>query len=150
LQKKSLILLLRPALPADSEILLCWRNEPLAVRSSLDAREIPQEEHERWFSRALQREDLSLQIAEAEGEPVGSLRVQRGADGRLTLSWTVAPEWRGRGVGKEMLKLGIAGLRGQLLALIKDDNKASQAIASAAGFVLLESRDGVGLWELRK
>jgi len=83
-----------------------------------------------------------LFVAETGGVAVGTVRADRREDGWI-LSWTVAPEHRGRGHGKAMVALASDLTPGPLLAEIKTGNGASVAIAEAAGFSLVREADGV-------
>jgi hypothetical protein len=59
------------------------------------------------------------------------------------MSWTVAPEARGSGVGKWMV-VELAGmLDGPILAEIKEENAASIRIAAHVGMELRRRQDGV-------
>jgi hypothetical protein len=54
------------------------------------------------------------------------------------LSWTVAPDQRGSGVGRVMVQLAERGLPGALHAEVKAGNAASARIAEAAGLQMAE------------
>jgi ribosomal protein S18 acetylase RimI-like enzyme len=84
-------------------------------------------------------------IAEAGGVPVGTVRADLGEEGWL-LSWTVAPEHRGRGHGKTVVAMAAELLAGPLLAEIKTANAASVAIAEAAGLSLVRQAYGVSYY----
>ena len=138
---------LRPATPADGEALWRWRNDPATRRASFDEREIPWAEHARWFADALGRADRRVFVVEADGVAAGTVRLDR-AGREASVSISVAPEWRGRGVGTEALRLlcraeaGEAGLE-RLVARVKPGNPASRAAFARAGFAVVEDDDPV-------
>jgi RimJ/RimL family protein N-acetyltransferase len=123
---------LRRASLADADLLLAWRNDPQSRIASRNAACVQSDEHQGWLSRTLASGDHKLMIAEICGRPAGVVRADRIAQG-WELSWTVAPEARGRGVGGRMLAEFVAALEGRLVATIRRDNVASRRIASAAG-----------------
>jgi RimJ/RimL family protein N-acetyltransferase len=89
---------------------------------------VPWSDHVAWLTRRLDRADPALFIAEHEGLAVATFRVDD--DGEL--SYTVAPEHRGRGIASALLVL-VAERFGSLRAEIKHDNLASIRAAEKAG-----------------
>lgn len=77
--------------------------------------------------------DHLVQIAELDRVPAGVMRAARTPEG-WELSWTVAPNVRGQGIGSRMLKAFTARLSGRMIAVIHHDNVASARMATAAGF----------------
>lgn len=114
----------------DADLLFAWRNDPETRANSISTAEVAWADHLAWLSSSIQSRRCRLLIAEEAGTPVGTLRID---DGRQ-LSWTVAPNARGTGVGKRMVSL--VARRGHS-ARIKRGNIASQRIAEAAGFRLV-------------
>lgn len=135
---------LRGATWADRDLLLAWRNDPLTVQGSLTAAGVGAEEHYAWLRQSLVSGSRRLFIAEEDGLAVGTARLDYSAAG-VELSWTVAPEARGRGVGKRLVALA-AEQAPSVFARIRPDNAASLAIASACGFTLEREEDGVTWW----
>jgi RimJ/RimL family protein N-acetyltransferase len=79
---------------------------------------------------------------EFNGVPVGVVRADFRMD-HCELSWTVAPEARGKGFGKAMVAKVARSLGGNVRAEVKQTNVASQSIAQAAGLRLERSNNGV-------
>lgn len=121
---------LRPATIEDAQILFDWRNDPLTRESSISTDPVAWDDHVRWLEASLSNPNRELLVAEIDGVPVGTVRLDDGVE----LSWTVAPSQRGKGIGKQMVSLVERGS----IARIKRSNVASQRIAGAAGFVLAE------------
>jgi UDP-4-amino-4,6-dideoxy-N-acetyl-beta-L-altrosamine N-acetyltransferase len=62
---------LRPIVASDKDQILRWRNAPHVAEYMYTNHEIAQDEHDRWFARALSRDDAKYWIIEADGEGVG-------------------------------------------------------------------------------
>ena len=132
----------RPASLNDAECLFAWRNDPLTRAASHDERPLDLETHLAWLEQVLQDPERSLWIVEMAGQPVGTLRTDREGDVQV-LSWTVAPEVRGQGVGKRMVGRFVSQLEGRLRAEVRVGNAASSRIAEASGLILAEEKAGV-------
>ena len=137
---------LRPALASDAITLWRWRNDPQTRAASFSSGSVELAEHERWLQETLGRTDRRLYVAHAEGRDVATARLDvQGADAVVSL--TVAPEWRGRGIGTRVLRalvaeaFGAPGLR-RLVARVKPDNAASRAAFERAGFTRAGGDDG--------
>ena len=130
----------RPARRADAQLLLRWRNDEAVRAMSHSMREVAPAEHAAWLARVLADPDRTLLVVEREGEPVGTVRFDR-EGGEATISATVAPEQRGRGVGvraiRESTELELAARPelGWAVALVKAENAASQRAFERAGYV---------------
>lgn len=129
---------LRPATADDAERLFDWRNDPDTRANSGDTREIDWPEHVAWLNRALSDPARRIFIVEAVGRPVGTIRADRRND-IWELSWTVAPEARGRGFGRTMVRTLIGRLSGTIHARVRRENGPSRRIAEAAG--MIQERD---------
>lgn len=139
-------LTLRPATQADAQLLFAWRNDPVTRRNSIDTGEVAWHDHVRWLAASLARRDRRLLIAELGLEPVGTVRLDHAGD-RCTLSWTVAPSLRGRGIGKAMVQRTVTDVDVAILfASIRADNIASIHIAETCGFRRVGCRDGLTLY----
>jgi len=133
---------LRPATVLDSGRLLEWRNDPRTRAASREPRSIGLEEHIRWLERALQDPDQEILIAEEEGEPVGMVRAEWEGETRK-LSWTVAPQARGRGVGRSMVKMMVERIRGPVRVEVKKGNVAFSRMAERAGLSFVREEAGI-------
>ena len=125
-------LTLRRASPDDGRLLYRWRTDPVTSAASHQSGPIDLSTHLAWLAAALADPQREIYIAEADGVAVGTVRVDREADAS-ELSWTVAPEARGRGVGSRTVALAAASIPGAIRAEVKADNRASIRIAETAG-----------------
>jgi RimJ/RimL family protein N-acetyltransferase len=136
---------LRPAELEDGEMLRRWRNDSLTRSASHTSAPVSRADHLAWLAQVLREPSRRLYVAEADGVAVGTVRADW-RDESWLLSWTVAPEHRGRGYGKAMVALAAEMTPGRLRAEIKAGNAASVAIAEAAGLRLSREADGLLLF----
>lgn len=127
---------------ADAQALFDWRNDAATRAASHQTGELVYTEHCAWLEKTLSNPLRHLYIALVNGDAVGTFRVDVGEMGDAELSWTVAPQARGNGYGKLMVKTAADRYPGRLKAEIKAGNAASIRIAEAAGFALESERDG--------
>jgi RimJ/RimL family protein N-acetyltransferase len=80
-------------------------------------------------------------MAEVDGTPVGTVRAD--FDGHhFELSWTIAPEARGRNIGKAMVFELAQRLNSPIRAEIKKENLASVRVARFLGMSLDREYNG--------
>ena len=133
---------LRPATAADAELLLEWRNDPDTRKSSIETEKVKKVEHISWLSSVLDSRDRQLLIAEEKGGAVGTIRADL-SDGVYQLSWTVAPDARGRGLGKQMVAMVARRITAPIGAQVKSDNTSSVLIAEYACMEFNQELDGL-------
>lgn len=137
---------LRKATIEDAKMLLEWRSDHLTREQSIQTGGIKFEDHLKWLEKTLTNPDRELLVAFEADSPVGTCRIDKeSTNGQsiFELSWTIAPEARGKGMGKKMLGelINLPRLKGQKLkAVIRPDNIASIKMAEYFGFV---RNDGV-------
>ena len=139
-------LTLRPVREADAALLLAWRNDPETRANSRRQHPLTWAE----LTVAPPGAHREIFVAEEDGIPIGQATHDYRQDD-CELSWTVAPEHRGRGVGTAIVAAAVAAARARLLiAVIKPDNAASARIAERIGFTPVAERDGLSVWRLSK
>ena len=130
---------LRPATLEDAQRLFAWRNDPLTRAQSLQQQPVVWEDHLQWLQASLQNPARQLFIAESAGltgqeQPLtlGTVRADK-TEETYELSWTVAPEERGKGWGRKMVAALIEILPAQAsyTAIVLHSNPASQRIAES-------------------
>lgn len=131
---------LRRVTADDARLLWQWANDPDLRSESLTREPIPWEAHLKWLTSRLASARSRLWVMEAGGQAVGHVRCET-APGSLsaTLSFYVAPEYRGRGLGTALLlaarELTLQELDVQeVLALASVTNLASCRAFEKAGF----------------
>ena len=133
---------LRLATFDDADLLLKWRNDAKTRASSRNKQEISKKEHEKWLKASLADSNRELYIAEINSIPVGTVRSDY--DGQFyELSWTIAPEQRGKGIGKEMVSLITKKINKPVRAEVKKNNTASKRIAEYVGMTLMYEEEGI-------
>jgi len=103
---------------------------------------ISENEHIQWLKKILANENRKLYVAEIDGIPVGTVRVDSENLG-YELSWTVSPTMRSSGIGKAMVSLLAKGIPESVRAEIKVGNIASIRIAEEAGMVFDSEEKGI-------
>ena len=124
---------LRKATFNDWKILLDWRNDPITRENSFEQDEVSEQTHKLWFNDSLLNPHREIYILEDNNVPVGSIRSDNIND-RYLLSWNIAPDQRGKGYGTKILEIYLQDKKGEFLAEIKPENKASIKMAQKNGF----------------
>jgi RimJ/RimL family protein N-acetyltransferase len=134
---------LRPATAEDEALLLGWANDPATRAAGFRPAEIAADEHHRWLTHRLSSPNGRLFIGVRDGEPVGQIRLDADDGGRVEIGISVAPEIRGRGIGRAMLAAAVEAGRADdalaataFVARIRPGNAASVALFEGAGFRL--------------
>ena len=148
LQVPAAPLRLRPVQATDSAQLLAWTNDPVTRQQSFDPAPVPLTRHEAWLAGQLaQPTRYLLLLAEAvdTGEPAGLIRfalslASEDVTTTATLSYSLAPAYRGRGWAAPLLLAGTRALLavfpqvGRVVGEVKADNLASVRAFRRAGF----------------
>lgn len=134
---------LRPASEADESLLLAWANDPVTRAAGFAPDPITPDEHRAWLASRLRSTSGRLLIGMVGDVPVGQIRLDREARGRVEVGISVAPEARGQGVGRALLRAALDEARRDVgpgatgfTARIRPDNVASIALFTGAGFRL--------------
>jgi UDP-2,4-diacetamido-2,4,6-trideoxy-beta-L-altropyranose hydrolase len=138
---RGMVVGLRPAAPADEAIILEWANDRGTRLTAFNPAPIEPADHARWLqARLANRGGCVFLIALTPcGEPFGQVRFDRGDHDVWTISYLVAPTFRGRGLGQPMLEAALTAFRAakghkQLRAGVKADNAPSRRIFERLGF----------------
>jgi RimJ/RimL family protein N-acetyltransferase len=122
---------LRPATSGDMMTIFEWANDPDVRILSFSQDPISIEEHEKWFSRKIKDETCIYLILLSEGKSSGQIRFDRQVDNSYVISFGIAREFRGRGLGTSILRLAEDYLiqtvneKFQLIGYVKKENIAS-------------------------
>ncbi len=129
---------LRPAGIDDMMLFFRWANDPETRRQSFNSKPITLAEHKHWFSRKVFDPNSYLYVLEFKGQPVGQIRFD--LEERAVLSYSVAPEFRGRGFGTLLIEKGLERLRRdvgkplEVIGYVKEGNTASNRAFRKLGF----------------
>jgi RimJ/RimL family protein N-acetyltransferase len=135
---------LRNAFFEDWKMLLEWRNDVETRSNSLNANRVSELQHKQWLQDILADRNRQLFVCMENDMPVGTVRADFNQEEAMyKLSWTISPAARGKGIGKQMVRLLTERLDTKVCAEIKKDNIASIKIAVFAGMELKKELDGV-------
>ena len=130
---------LRLARAGDVMTYFIWVNDPKVRSSAIQSSTIDLKTHINWFKRTLAKLDCKLYVLEANGIPVGQVRFERQGE-EIAVDYSLGQEVRGRGWGRQLLKLGIEALLNEttgpiyLCATVRITNHVSVAIFEQMGF----------------
>lgn len=139
---------IRPAEMGDAHFVLSLRNAEDSVRLSISGKSISAEEHDAWFSRALELNSTKIFIGEfadpalGESVSVASVRFDRSDSDTWVVSIAVLEPYRGRGIGSSTLRLAMVemvsglGSENNFVARVHHTNKSSIRLFNSLGFVL--------------
>ncbi len=131
-----------PACIDDAALLLTWRNDPTTRSMSLAVEEIDWETHIDWLDGKINSDKSKIYIAHHNHAPIGNIRCEQ-REGHSELSWIIAPEHRGSGLGKRMLREFVEQYENRYTAIIRTENVASQKICAFAHFSEITKRGGL-------
>ena len=125
---------LRKATHDDWKILLDWRNDPTTKENSFNQDKISLKTHRLWFNNSLLNPQRNIYILEDNLTPVGSIRSDNILHNQYLLSWSIAPNQRGKGYGNKILEIYLQDKTGKFIAEIKPENIASIKMVQKNGF----------------
>jgi len=128
---------LRKATFNDWKILLDWRNDPITRENSFETEEVSEQIHKLWFNDSLLNPNRSIYILEDNFTSVGSIRSDLHWNNQSVLSWSIAPDQRGKGYGTKILEIYLQNKKGKFIAEIKPRNIASIKMVEKNGFTKL-------------
>jgi UDP-2,4-diacetamido-2,4,6-trideoxy-beta-L-altropyranose hydrolase len=80
-----------------------WANDPVTRQNSFNPQPIPWEDHIAWFMNKIHSQRTRIWILEYLTFPVGQIRYDQTDERTALISFTVSPNWRGKGLGTKML-----------------------------------------------
>lgn len=141
----------RPVEWADEALLLDWANDPITRANAFTTMRISAQEHHAWLSKRLVDPACRMFIVETDaGDAIGQVRFDRNDQGWM-ISYSVAPEWRGKRLGATMLSTAMRALQAHepdaaFIGLVKEANQPSRRIFESLGF---SARSTPGVVEYR-
>jgi L-amino acid N-acyltransferase YncA len=138
---------MRVACRNDVDTLFRWLNDPTSISAKLVTTSVVRyESHCDWFDHRLADEKCKIWIAIHDDIDVGQARVQLGEDQELEVDIYVDKEARCKGIAFKILEYvakecKFAWPHSPLIATIRNDNSASIALFSRAGYKKLEQNN---------
>jgi len=134
---------LRVAQMEDAYLLWRWASDPITRANSFNRDAIPWDSHRKWYAEKLGSQDCRLWIIESDHTPAGQIRYDRVSAEIAQISLSLAPMYRGRGLGTWLLEVSPAMAARELnvervRGIALNGNIASQRSFLKAGFTLKE------------
>jgi len=127
---------IRQIIESDCAIIYEWANDPDTRRHSFNSEAIKGEEHQQWFYNKLSDDNCYWYHFSLEQNPIGHVRIEKNED--TIISVTIAPEFRRKGLGAEIIKIGCQAFwksnNNDIIAYIKNTNPGSIKSFEKAGF----------------
>jgi RimJ/RimL family protein N-acetyltransferase len=141
-------LVIREATKDDAQLYFDWANDPAVRKMAFHQEPIPWENHVKWFNAKLASKTSHLFLCYQQKLPIGQVRfdIIDGGDAEIDIS--IAKEFRGGGLGKQMLQSAIEyesktnGIH-SFVSEVKEENISSQRMFLAVEFQLVKQENGV-------
>lgn len=133
-------LYLRKANNDDKEILFIWVNDRKCRENSFTKEVIRWEQHEAWFDEVTHSESVWIYIVMIENKAIGQVRLEV-ESGRGIISYSLAKEYRGFGLGKYVIQLlenkvlSEVQRCDEIYAEVRSNNIASQRVFEELDYV---------------
>jgi len=108
-------------------------NEHQTRKFSVNTKKFTLENHNKWLKKILKNKKEIIYLARVKNQIVGLIRCKNYRK-RNYLSWAVKKSFRGKGIGKKMLKKFLEKNKKSFFAKIKKQNYRSLKICESAGF----------------
>lgn len=122
----------------DCGLLFAWVNDRETRKNSFRTENIDYEEHVEWFQRKIQDGSCQMFILMCGGKEAGQIRLDW--QGNVAeISYVIAPECRGMGLGSEILRLVEPYAAGKILrGRVRKGNAASAKCFEKNGYAMLD------------
>ena len=132
-------LCLRRARATDCRLLWAWANDQAVRAVAFNSDAIAWQTHVAWFDAHLQSDTCVMYVADTgDGIPVGQVRFDIAVNGEAEVDLSLAADWRGHGLGSEILRLACEAFRrqssGAVVARVLPENRASVRTFEKVGF----------------
>ncbi|GAB5516815.1 UDP-2,4-diacetamido-2,4,6-trideoxy-beta-L-altropyranose hydrolase [Rhodopirellula baltica] len=129
---------LRPASRDDCKQYFDWANDSEVRTNSLNPEKIPWEAHLAWFTSKIDSAESNLFVAMLEDSAIGQIRFDKDDANTWEIDFSVSRNFRGKGIGIDLLRLGVARQRRQndqvIKARVKTTNQRSMNCFERLGF----------------
>lgn len=130
---------LRLVEPKDIDLLFTWANDKEVRNNAFNTKPILFEEHKKWFSKLINDTNQVQYIFMKDDIPIGQIRFTI-EDEKAYIDYSIAPEMRGKGYGKNMLSLACKIISDHfhsvkvLVGQVKKGNIASEKCFEDCGY----------------
>jgi len=147
----------RPVTETDQALLLAWANDSQTRRNAFSQKAITLEEHHQWFRRRLEEQNSGCffyLIEDKRQRPLGQVRFQQVEMETYELHYSLAKQYRGRGIGKLFLETAMKEFflhkkKASIVARVKTSNIISQKNLSRLSFSLIQEKQIPGVLHYR-
>lgn len=137
------MIILRKAQSGDCHLLFQWINDRITRENSFQVEEISYEEHVKWFERKMKDSACQMFILVLDGKEAGQIRLDWEKEQGI-ISYSIAPDYRGMGLGNKILELVEEFAAGkELVGVVKKQNLASGKCFEKNGYDRKELEDCV-------
>lgn len=131
---------LRNATEEDVDLIFKWRNDPWIISLGSSGKSVTLEEHQAWYGKAIQDENILMSIIHIDDEAAGQIRFSRENEETAVVTIYLMKPFTGKGFGVTALQQGCARAKEkwsvkQIEAYIQDTNEPSITAFQKAGFV---------------
>lgn len=151
---------LRPVTKQDAKLLFDWTNDPVTRQNSFSTKPVLWEEHLNWLNQKVNDANCLFFIMCDGKHDFGTIRIEyKDENNRIMdekgkqaiISFSIAPEYRGKGLGVKMLALGeqkaktwkVSGKQIDILiGEVKEENIASRKCFEKNDYILDKEMNG--------
>lgn len=138
----------RKVTQSDEILLFDWVNDAAARSSAFNSASISLDDHKIWFAERISRlETCRIFIVEKDRTPIGQVRLDKNSAGEWEVDYSVAPNFRGQGLGETVLRCVLKEFSGEnhvtIVAKVKCQNEASCRVFAALNFEVIGIFDDV-------
>ena len=136
---------LKSASVKDRELIFNWRNETITRKYSLNKNLISKEDHNNWYSKVLNVENIHIFIFLSNHIPVGMIRFEKKPK-KTEINYLIDKNHRKKGYSLIMIKMGIQKIsliwpKITFQATVLRDNEPSHKVLQNIGFSLFNEKD---------
>lgn len=132
-------LAIRKATSQDLMLYFSWANDVSVRQNAVNQHAITLDNHTQWFQQKVGSEKAYLYVFEKDNIPVGQVRFDINGE-TAEVDYSIDEQFRGQGLGKEMLSLGIEQFNQELpgkeiVGIVKPNNFPSSKTFERLGFL---------------
>lgn len=140
----------REANLSDVSMLLKLRDDPEKMVDAQNYSDFTADALSAEIELALTGNQSKIFLTYVERQEVGTVRFDRREGGGWRIVWYVAPEMRGFGLGKEMVKAALRLVDSDVYATIHKDQPGNLEIARFAGFTKVSDDGTQSIWVAKR